>query len=414
MLGLHLGSIALLFDQGLVLEVTQDPATAQLRPYGEVMAEAIAALDQAIVLSQQTSFTIPAEWMSVQMSSAELARLAYAYKARFRANVARTPAERSAVNWAQVIADANNGIYSDFNMEIDWSVWENNSGFYMTLEGPFSQMHYQYLGMADQSGNYQTWINLPVANRHPVLPGGAPFLIITPDNRFPQGATLGQQRVTPGRYYQAHANPAWGQPTRGTHRWSFYADQRFRSWRSNNGPFTWFPREELDMLLAEGYYRLGDLGQVAMRVNPSRVAAGLNATNPGGTNTSCVPRLPNGQCGGLFEMLKWEYRLETQFQGMFGAPWYFLARGWGDDTAAPSGSSPCRAACCRRAGWRATRSAAWAATAPRRAASTPGRSSDPAAAARLRQTGPGKGGGTRGTRMKLSSASLRLFSTSSG
>ena len=48
-------------------------------------------------------------------------------------------------------------------------------------------------------------------------------------------------------------NPAWGQPTRGTHRWSFYADQRFRSWRSNNGPFTWFPREELDFLLAEGY-----------------------------------------------------------------------------------------------------------------------------------------------------------------
>lgn len=331
MLGLHLGNIALLFDQGLDLEVSQDPATAQLRPYNEVMANAVAALDQAMILSQQSSFTIPAEWTSREISSAELARLASSFKARFRANVARTPAERAAVNWAQVIADANNGILADFNMEIDWGTWEHYSGFYMTLDAVgWSQLQYQYLGMADQSGSYQTWISLPVANRHPVLPGGAPFVIVTPDNRFPQGATLAQQRAAPGRYFFAPNNPVWGQPARGTHRWSYYADQQFRSWRSTNGPFTWFPREELDLLRAEGYFRMGDLGQAAMRINASRVAAGLSATNPGGTNTSCVPRLANGQCGGLFEMLKWEYRLETRFQGMFGAPWYFLARGWGD------------------------------------------------------------------------------------
>ena len=92
------------------------------------MAAAIADLDEAILLSQQTSFTIPADWMSVEMTSAELARLAYSYKARFRANVARTPAERSAVNWTQVIADADNGIYSDFNMEIDWGILTTTAG----------------------------------------------------------------------------------------------------------------------------------------------------------------------------------------------------------------------------------------------------------------------------------------------
>ncbi|WP_420128869.1 Ig-like domain-containing protein [Longimicrobium sp.] len=333
MLGLHLGNIALLFDQGLIVNESQDPATAQLRPYNEVMATAIAHLNEARALSLQGGFTIPAEWTSTAMTSDQLARLASSFKARFRANVARTPAERAAVNWAQVITEANNGIFSDFAMEIDWADWEHYAGYYMTLEASgWSQLHYQYLGMADQSGNYQTWINLPVADRHPVLPGGAPFLIVTPDNRFAQGATLGQQRVSPGRYYYApNNNPVWGQPTRGSHRWSFYADQRFRSWRTTSGSFTWFPRRELDLLMAEGYFRLGDLGQTAMRVNSSRTLAGLNATNPGGSNTSCVPKLPSGECGGLFEMLKWEYRLETQFQGMFGAPWYFLARGWGDD-----------------------------------------------------------------------------------
>ena len=74
----------------------------------------------------------------------------------------------------------------------------------------------------------------------------------------------------------------------------------------------------------------GNLAQTAGLVNATRVAAGLNATNANGLNTSCVPRLPSGACGDLFEMLKWEFRLETQFQGMFGAPWYFLGRGWGD------------------------------------------------------------------------------------
>lgn len=330
MLGLHLGSVALLFDQGLILDETQDPATAQLRPYSEVMDAALGYLDEAIALTQQGSFTIPVEWTSTELTNSQLGRLASSYKARFRANVARTPAERAAVNWAQVISDANFGITSDFNMMIDWSEWSHFVGFYQTVESAgWSQLSYQYLGMADQSGRYQTWTTLPTADRHPVLASG-PFIIITPDNRFPQGATLAQQRATPGRYFFAPNTAVWSQPTRGTYRWSYYADQRFRTWRSTNGAFTWFPREELDLLRAEGYFRTGNLAVAAQGVNFTRVAAGLNATDATGLNTSCVPKLPNGTCGNLFEMLKWEYRLETQFQGMFGAPWYFLSRGWGD------------------------------------------------------------------------------------
>ncbi|HYR06759.1 MAG TPA: hypothetical protein VEQ60_03245 [Longimicrobium sp.] len=330
MLGLHLGNVALLYDQGLVVNETQDPATAQLRPYNEVMAAALASLEQATVLAAPGSFTIPAEWTSVPMSADQLRWLAYSYKARFRANVARTPAERAAVNWTQVGDDAFFGTSGDFNMQIDWGDWTHYTGFYMTVESAgWSQLQYQYLGMADQSGRYQAWLNRPIADRHPVL-GSDPFIIVTPDNRFPQGATLADQRFNPGRYYFAPSTAVWSQPTRGTHRWSYYADQRFRAWRSNNGPFTWFPSEERELLRAEAYYRTGNLAAAAARINSSRVAAGLNATNAAGLNTSCVPKLPNGNCGDLWEMLKWEYRLETQFQGMFGAPWYFLGRGWGD------------------------------------------------------------------------------------
>lgn len=54
----------------------------------------------------------------------------------------------------------------------------------------------------------------------------------------------------------------------------------------------------------------------------------LRPTNAAGFNPTCTPRLPNGSCGTLFEILKWEKRMENHHQN-FGA-WYFDARGWDD------------------------------------------------------------------------------------
>ena len=87
---------------------------------------------------------------------------------------------------------------------------------------------------------------------------------------------------------------------------------------------------EMRLLQAEAAYRMGNLAEAADLINVSRVAAGLNATDAGGTNTSCVPKLANGQCGDLWEMYKWEMRLETIYKGLHMAPWYFHGRGWGD------------------------------------------------------------------------------------
>lgn len=30
------------------------------------------------------------------------------------------------------------------------------------------------------------------------------------------------------------------------------------------------------------------------------------------------------------EMMKWEKRLENQYRGLLGVPWYYDGRGWGD------------------------------------------------------------------------------------
>ena len=54
---------------------------------------------------------------------------------------------------------------------------------------------------------------------------------------------------------------------------------------------------------------------------------------PNGTN-GCVPRIPVGPaftssaCGTLWEALKYEKRMETQFTSW--SNWWFDGRGWGD------------------------------------------------------------------------------------
>ena len=96
------------------------------------------------------------------------------------------------------------------------------------------------------------------------------------------------------------------------------------------GDFPLWTARELDALVAEAAYYDGDMAAVADYVNASRTLHGLAATDAGGTNADCVPKLPNGSCGNLLEMFKWEKRLETHFLGPLRIGWYFDGRGWGD------------------------------------------------------------------------------------
>lgn len=338
-MGLAHASLATLYDQAFIVDETTDITTPQTAvPYGQVMDKALALLDEAATLAAGATFTLPPSWMSKEVTSATLSRLAYSYKARYRAAVARTPEERQAVNWDAVIADVDRGITAHWAMAIENSNWGAfGTGWYVQTNGAtWSQLSYYIGGMADQSGRYQRWLGYPLADRHPNLGGNAadPFIIITPDLRFPQGATLAAQRAAPGKYYIAATTTGmWGQPARGTWRWSYYLPNRFAAWLASfaGAPdYIWVNVDEMRLLKAEGLFRKGDLAGAAALINVTRTANGLNATDAAGTNTSCVPKLPNGQCGNLFEMLKWEKRLETIGQGLFTAPWYFDSRGWGD------------------------------------------------------------------------------------
>jgi len=353
--GLSHGSLALLYDRGVVLneEVAHDETGQQreILSYDDLMTTALSELEEAAALAQGKSWEIPADWTTVPVSADQLARLAHSFAARFRAAVARTPEERAAVDWGAVIADVDEGIQEPWIMDMDPTQGWSLSALEYGTRVAWSEEAYFVVGMADQSGNYQRWLSIPVVDRvpNPDADGDGvedPILIITPDTRFPQGTTLAEQEANPGSMFAIpdglqgqvggqdrawNIEDIWQQAPRGTWRWSYYWDLAGEAY--NNSVDRNWPEvslAEMRLLRAEGILRRGDAAGAAELVNISRTAAGLSPTDGSGTNQECVPKLPDGTCGNLMEMLKWEKRLETRFKGLLGAPWYFDGRGWGD------------------------------------------------------------------------------------
>ena len=332
--GLGYGYLSLLYDKGPVVDETTDlwDRAPEYVGYEDVLEAALGYLYDVIAVAGASTFTIPGSWMYAAdepMSSARLAQIASSFRARLRANVARTPEEREAVDWDRVLEEVNAGITSSFDYRMTGADLAINYSLHRMLG--WGQMNYFVHGMADQSGRYQEWMSLPVEKRHPNLPSGA-FLIQTPDLRLPQGATEAEQREHPGSRFQVFAAPGetWGRPDHGEWRWSYYREVRDPH-LAVQGVLPDLRVQEMNLLAAEAHYRLGNLAAAADLINLTRVPAGLNATNADGLNTSCVPKLPDGQCGDLWEMLKWEKRLETGMDhAMLSAPWFFDSRGWGD------------------------------------------------------------------------------------
>lgn len=323
--GVSYGMLARLYDRAVIFDETSDPNAPQtLSQYQDVSAAALKFLDEAITIANANTFTVPAAWINGnELTSAQFAQLAYSYKVRIRAQTARTPAERAAVNWGAVIADANKALPTDLNILLDDNIWWDYLKYYTNAPG-WGWWDLRYAGMADSTGAYQVWANTPVANRQP-------FLLASPDARFPKANTaLTSGSALQGKYVRYTA-VTFSRPERGTYNWSNYRDYRYSAYIANQTccALPELLNREVKLLKAEGLFRTGDLAGAAAIINETRVTNGkLNATNAAGLNTSCVPRLPDGSCGNLFEMLKWEKRVEVWETSL--GDWFFDSRGWGD------------------------------------------------------------------------------------
>jgi hypothetical protein len=319
--GLGHAHLAITFDSAQILTET-DTATNYVGNKA-VMEKALALFDSALVISRSAGFTaIPADWINGNaLNAAAFQRLVHSYKARFRAQNARTPAERAAVDWAKVVADVDSGITATFSITMDDNVWSNVNTYYHSFYGAWNQVNTIILGMADTTGRYQTWMQTPLNDRQP-------FNIRTPDTRWPSADTVGAR----GSIYHYRGNGgSWVRSDRGTWRWSNYRDQRYQAFYAGGflGPYPVITLAEMELLKAEGLIQLGRQAEALPLINKYRATGGLPpATATGTSGAGCVPRLPNGQCGNLLEALKYEKRIAIA-NTVYGG-WFFDSRCWGD------------------------------------------------------------------------------------
>lgn len=308
--GLAYAYLALLYDQAFIIDETTDLTAVEFQflAYPEVMDIAIGMLDEAAEIASSNTFTIKPEWIptasEAEMTSDQLARLAKSYTARFLAQVARTPAEREAVDWADVIARANQGITSDFVLSYDGDVWWEYNKQYAANQ-TWQRASYYTIGEADNSGAYQAWLNTPAGDRQP-------FDVVTDDRRItgPEGPT------SDGTDF-SYEGPSGFRADRGTYFFSNYMHNRFSYfWPTWGGPAPLMRVTEMDLLKAEGHLRMGQRDAAVPLINNTRVTRG-----------QLPPALATEPVDALMQKMQYEKRIEL-FVVAFGGH-YFDARGWG-------------------------------------------------------------------------------------
>ncbi|MGI9181002.1 MAG: hypothetical protein ACR2H9_10930 [Longimicrobiaceae bacterium] len=123
--GVSLGYISLVYDSVGISRPTDTPATdIPLEAYAAVNVYALAQFDSALAYAARPgTAALPAGWLTgpggASVNMARFTQVVRSFKARMRAGVARTPTERAAVDWEQVIADATAGIQGDLIANMD-------------------------------------------------------------------------------------------------------------------------------------------------------------------------------------------------------------------------------------------------------------------------------------------------------
>jgi hypothetical protein len=327
MVGVNNIYLGLLFNQAYLTDEKTNPATIvyELKPYQQVTENGIRILREAIAEARAArDFTLPANLINGQtFTRDELIRVMHSYIIRARVYNARTPQERAAVNWGQVLAQLDSGIVMrNFAQQADLTIAASASTYYQySYLQTNGRTHTRLLGPADTSGEYQRWLARPLGER-------AQITIVTPDRRIhaASGPTVAGTRFA--------FLPTQSMSTaNGTYMHSRYRSVRFLVPPLNNyhqtGLITTMSVDEMRYIRAEALIRLNRPAEALALINPTRTAAGLPAVTVAGppNDRACVPKRDDGSCGDLFDALQYEKRIDLFPTEAIIA--FADARGWG-------------------------------------------------------------------------------------
>lgn len=325
--GISHGQLGLYFDKAFIVDeklALDTITTPEFHPYPALIGASITQLDAAITIAKANTFTLPVDsWLFQAMTSDDFVKLANSFAARFLAYAPRTRAERAAVDWNEVIRRVDAGITTDYapvaQVDILWDDWKRLVARVRT--GPpsdFGRPAYWLIGPADSANGFVNWVNTTLNSR-------VAFQMRTKDRRI-QGAA---GPTSPGKYV-GYSNANIFAASRGTWRYSHYYFLRFGtglSWQTGAQPAVTVA--ELDLLKAEALIRVNRAAEAVALINKTRIANGQLppvTLNGPPDEPGCVPRKFNGQCGSLWDALRYEKGIEML--GVDAVVRFFDARGW--------------------------------------------------------------------------------------
>ncbi len=332
---LNFSNLAVIYDQAfLVTEGVTADELGMLEPVpsDQVWAKAEELYAEVIQGAERGGFTIPSAWhgFSGDWDGPRLAEVARGMRTRYRTQMPRTPAERQALNWSAILADAQMGLSEPYGCVREaggnWCIHQPKR--YQAWFTGWTRKDNREIGPSDASGNYQQWISAPLDQR-------TPFDLDTDDVRIaPTGPCPFASSARCGKYHRYMGNSPFP-ADRGIYHYSNYIDWRWAyTWYEHRYETFWpdLVEKELEFIAAEANYNLGNMAAAMETVNKWRANGELppftdvNGVAPGGDR--CVPKNNDGSCGDLWAALKYEKRIELFLYGMGTA--YFDDRGWGD------------------------------------------------------------------------------------
>ena len=339
--GIAHGLLACFYDQAFVYDETVDLATdvLELKPYSEVMDAAISQLEAAAALADANSFTMDGWWNGITQTNEDVSKLAHSFIARYLAQVARTPAERGAVNWSSVKSHAEKGITETFAPHGDgYNNWvHSGQEFHNDRGGSWARMDYKFIGGADESEGYKNWLATDVQLR-------TEFIMDISDKRVGAGNITFAEKQETGYEDDAdeeglYAGTRGGSPfraNRGTYHFSRYSFHRYAGFASGGytDPIPIVTLAEMDMLRAEAELHAGNGDAAAAIIDKYHADLGGYPSSVGttvGTMSDVMGPIDGPVSDGtLWAMLKYNKMMEIALSGA-GVEFYDI-RGWGDLT----------------------------------------------------------------------------------
>ena len=149
--GLSLGYLALVYDQAFITTEKTDLLNVELSPYQTVMDSACVALNKAIEISNNNSFTIDMDWFGGESyTNKEFAQLAHSFIARFMVQTPRNAAENEAVDWTTVLNHIQQGMEKPLAPYIDNVNWKNWF-YHYTIRPDWAKIDLRIINLMDPS-----------------------------------------------------------------------------------------------------------------------------------------------------------------------------------------------------------------------------------------------------------------------